>query len=95
MRNGRGTMNEKLEGPILPNESDPSHLDTDEKQAPLNGVEVPIYNKLELASETDLSIGSILKGTAAKPMTNFEKKAALINAEMDKFGMGRYQICIW
>jgi len=36
-----------------------------------------------------------LKGTAAKPLTTFEKKAALINAEMDKFGFGRYQICIW
>ena len=57
--------------------------------------EVPIYNDLELVSETDLSVGAILKGQAAKPLDLFEKKAALINAEIDKFGMGKYQICIW
>ncbi|ETI24010.1 hypothetical protein G647_03379 [Cladophialophora carrionii CBS 160.54] len=83
-----------LEGPILPNEKDASHLDTDNRRAP-PGPHVPIYNTVELASETDLSFGSILKGTAARPLTNFEKKAALINAELDKFGLGRYQICIW
>ena len=83
-----------LEGPILPNEKDASHLDTDEKRAP-PGPQIPIYNRVELASELDLSLASILKGTAAKPLTTFEKKAALINAELDKFGMGRYQLCIW
>ncbi|KAJ9601934.1 hypothetical protein H2200_013493 [Cladophialophora chaetospira] len=57
--------------------------------------QIPIYNQVELTSELDLSIGAILKGTAAKPLTLFEKKAALINAELDKFGMGRYQYCIW
>ncbi|KIV87936.1 hypothetical protein PV10_09215 [Exophiala mesophila] len=56
---------------------------------------VPQFNGLELVSETDLSFGSILKGTAVKPLTVFERKAALINAEFDKFGLGRYQICIW
>jgi hypothetical protein len=60
-----------------------------------SGVDVPIYNQLELISETDLSFAAILKGTAASPMNTFEKKAALINAELDKFGLGRYQICIW
>lgn len=92
--NAAARVNEKLEGPILPNESDPSHLDTDEKIARRPSA-VPIYNEVELVSETEMSFGQILKGTAGKPMTNFEKKAALINAEMDKFGMGRYQICIW
>jgi hypothetical protein len=72
----------------------------DEKKTPLerphsNVPDIPIYNKLELASEEDLSIGAILRGTAAHPLTTFEKKAALINAEIDKFGLGKYQICIW
>ena len=60
-----------------------------------DGAQVPIYNDLETASSEDLSIGAILRGTAAKPMNTFEKKAALINIELDKFGLGRYQICIW
>ncbi|KAF2214079.1 hypothetical protein CERZMDRAFT_111022 [Cercospora zeae-maydis SCOH1-5] len=34
-------------------------------------------------------------GSATSPLTAFEKKAALINAEIDNFGFGRYQICIW
>lgn len=71
----------------------------DEKKNPIiqpdGGVQVPIYNDLETASSEDLSIGAILRGTAAKPMNTFEKKAALINVELDKFGLGRYQICIW
>ncbi|KAJ4348012.1 uncharacterized protein N0V89_009384 [Didymosphaeria variabile] len=58
-------------------------------------VDVPIYNDVERVSSTDISFGAILKGTAANPMTTFEKKAALINVELDNFGMGRYQICIW
>ncbi|KAH6644117.1 sugar transporter-like protein [Boeremia exigua] len=71
----------------------------DEKKGSLShpdgGVQVPIYNDVEAASSEDLSIGAILRGTAAKPMNTFEKKAALINVELDKFGLGRYQICIW
>jgi hypothetical protein len=58
-------------------------------------VEVPIYNDVERVAETDMSFRAILKGTAANPLTTFEKKAALINVELDNFGMGRYQICIW
>lgn len=66
----------------------------DEKRpADLEGI--PIYNDAELVTREELSFGNVLKGTAAKPLTTFEKKAALINAEMDKFGLGRYQICIW
>lgn len=45
--------------------------------------------------EEDVSVGAILKGTAGRSLNTFEKKAALINAEFDKFGMGRYQWCIW
>lgn len=48
-----------------------------------------------VAPEAGLSIGNILKGHSAHNLTPFEKKAALINAELDKFGMGRYQWCIW
>lgn len=68
---------------------------SDEKQMHSQEVPIPIHNELQLASETDISLGAIIKGTATKPLTTFEKKAALINAEMDKFGLGRYQICIW
>ena len=76
------------------------HLDAGEKP-PMEksgnhpDVHVPVYSDVELVSETDLSFGAILKGTAANPLTTFEKKAALINAELDKFGLGRYQMCIW
>lgn len=56
---------------------------------------IPIYNELEEVSEPEISFGTILKGTTAVPLTTFEKKAALINAEIDKFGLGKYQICIW
>jgi hypothetical protein len=59
------------------------------------GVQIPIYNELELVSDENLSFNAILKGTAAHPLNTFEKKAALINGELDKFGLGRYQICIW
>lgn len=69
--------------------------ETDEKHMYSQEVSVPIHNELQLATETDISLGAIIKGTATKPLTTFEKKAALINAEFDKFGMGRYQICIW
>ncbi|KAL7006531.1 hypothetical protein EMMF5_003952 [Cystobasidiomycetes sp. EMM_F5] len=31
-------------------------------------------------SETDLSLGNILRGSAAAPLSNFDRKAALINA---------------
>jgi hypothetical protein len=59
------------------------------------GVQIPIYNNLELVSSENLTFNAILKGTAAHPLNTFEKKAALINAELDNFGLGRYQICIW
>ena len=58
-------------------------------------VEIPIYNDVERVNQTDLSFAAILRGTAANPLNTFEKKAALINVEIDKFGMGKYQICIW
>lgn len=57
--------------------------------------QIPIYSPVELLDHTDLSFSAILKGKAGNPLTPFEKKAALINAELDKFGLGRYQICIW
>ncbi|KAH7070568.1 sugar transporter-like protein [Paraphoma chrysanthemicola] len=78
---------------------EPRRLDADEKATSINenpgGVQVPIYNNLELVSSENLTFAAIIKGTAARPMDTFEKKAALINAEIDKFGLGRYQICIW
>ncbi|KAL7424646.1 hypothetical protein Q5752_000330 [Cryptotrichosporon argae] len=44
---------------------------------------------------SDMSIRAILKGTAHKRMTTFERKAELVNEEINKFGFGRYQWCIW
>ncbi|WVR03640.1 hypothetical protein IAU60_000635 [Kwoniella sp. DSM 27419] len=52
-------------------------------------------NGVDIKDEYDMSFAAIMKGTAAVPLTTFEKKAALINAELDKFGFGRYQMCIW
>lgn len=75
--------------------NEPNSLDEKKVPETHGGVQVPIYNDVELASSEDLSFAAIIKGTAAKPLTTFEKKAALINAELDKFGLGRYQICIW
>jgi MFS family permease len=76
-----------------------AHDFDDEKQVAdvpgAGGVQIPIYNSLELVSSENLTFAAILKGTAAHPLNTFEKKAALINAELDNFGLGRYQICIW
>ncbi|KAL7419004.1 hypothetical protein Q5752_006689 [Cryptotrichosporon argae] len=49
----------------------------------------------EVDQPTHLSVGDILRGSAHSALTPFERKAALINEEIDKFGFGRYQICIW
>ncbi len=73
----------------------PPEYDKSGSVAHRDGVQIPVYNDVERVSTPDLSFGAILRGTAATPLTTFEKKAALINAEMDKFGLGRYQICIW
>jgi hypothetical protein len=83
---------------VSPTRPNQAHLSDDEKipvEKKHSGVEIPIYNDVERIDHTDLSFAAILKGTAAKPLNTFEKKAALINVEIDKFGMGKYQICIW
>lgn len=78
MSAGMRNVHLDVDGPVFPNgEDNDTNLKTDEKRAPKQNI--PIYNELELVSENDLSLGSILKGTAARPLTNFEKKAALIN----------------
>jgi hypothetical protein len=86
-----------------------SYLRHDDEKAPYPELPNPT---VAVAEQHDLTLGAILRGTAANPLTNFEKKAALINAcvvrsparivmlmgvcsELDKFGFGRYQICIW
>lgn len=76
-------------------ENHPGHLDMKPQPDYNSDVQIPIYNSLELISTPDLTLTAILKGTAASPLTPFEKKAALINAELNAFGLGRYQICIW
>lgn len=60
-----------------------------------NEQQFPVYNRADAVTSTDFSFGTVIKGTTARPLTTFEKKAALINAENDKFGLGRYQWCIW
>ncbi|CAG8112554.1 unnamed protein product [Penicillium salamii] len=47
------------------------------------------------SSEGHISFGDIIEGTATHQATPFERKAALVNAEIDKFGFGKYQQCIW
>ncbi|KAI1613598.1 sugar transporter-like protein [Exophiala viscosa] len=42
-----------------------------------------------------LTVADMLKGTASHDLTPFERKAALINGEIDKMGFGKYQKCIW
>ena len=87
---------------VSPTRPNQAHLSDDEKipvereqSRKHSRVEIPIYNDVERIDHTDLTFASILKGTAATPLNTFEKKAALINVEIDKFGMGKYQICIW
>ncbi|THW36564.1 MFS general substrate transporter [Aureobasidium pullulans] len=65
------------------------HMSTTQAEAEVGQATVPV------APEAGLSMGNVFKGNAAHSLTTFEKKAALINAELDKFGMGRYQWCIW
>ncbi|WRT63866.1 uncharacterized protein IL334_000791 [Kwoniella shivajii] len=61
-----------------------------EEKAAIVQSDVPVID-----GRGDLNFADILKGTAANPLSTFEKKAALINAEIDQFGFGRYQFCIW
>lgn len=81
----------------LPERTKGSSSDDDKPHAIKDhpGIEIPIVNDVERVDQTNLSFAAILKGTAANPLNVFEKKAALINVEIDNFGMGRYQICIW
>jgi len=58
----------------------------------------PIYGEGDHHGHGDkLSAGAILKGDAGHtmPSTPFEMKAALVNRELDKMGLGRYQKAIW
>jgi len=55
----------------------------------------PFEKPLDVIDHYDLSFAAIMKGEAASPLTVFERKAALVNLEINKFGFGRYQICIW
>lgn len=76
-------------------------VDVDDQKSSLyphkteSGKRNSVHRSIAYPDSPDISLGAILRGTAANPLTIFEKKAALINAELDAFGMGRYQICIW
>lgn len=54
-----------------------THSDEDAKA---HSVVEDYHSTSDQSPGTDLSIAAILKGTATKPLTTFEKKAALINA---------------
>lgn len=43
----------------------------------------------------DESTGVMEETTLVDNRAIFERKAALVNAEIDKFGFGKYQWCIW
>lgn len=70
-----------------------SLANSDEKNR--RGSVTEYMNELDRAYDADITFSSVLNGTATERLTIFEKKAALINAELDKLGMGRYQWCIW
>lgn len=82
-----------FKGTAQPVEGSPDTLEKGKTTAVLK--DIPVVSNVSLAPEADLSFASIIKGTAANPLNNFEIKAAYINAELDKFGMGKYQWCIW
>ncbi|KAL2865902.1 major facilitator superfamily domain-containing protein, partial [Aspergillus lucknowensis] len=73
------------------------------EQAASNGVSVSDDDKIKQdvseQQEHEHSRGSILQGTLQgnvhHELTYFERKASLINEELDKFGFGKYQQCIW
>ncbi len=54
-----------------------SHFDTDEEAAA--NQYIPVVNGLDVMHEKNLTFSAIIKGNAAVPLTNFERKAALIN----------------
>jgi hypothetical protein len=66
------------EGPVLPDARDADALALDEKRVPFK--DVPLQATVDVASEKDLNFATMLRGTAANPLTVFERKAALINA---------------
>jgi hypothetical protein len=74
---------------VSPTEPRQAHLSDDKDSQPYpvekshSRVQIPIYNDVERIDHTDLSFAAILKGTAANPLTTFEKKAALINVEIE------------
>nr|XP_018266859.1 uncharacterized protein I303_00839 [Kwoniella dejecticola CBS 10117]OBR89017.1 hypothetical protein I303_00839 [Kwoniella dejecticola CBS 10117] len=78
------------DGPVVSEQIPGSKNVGQEEKAALHHSEVPVMD-----GRGSLNFADIMKGTAANPLSTFEKKAALINAELDQFGMGRYQICIW
>ncbi|ORY35314.1 major facilitator superfamily domain-containing protein [Naematelia encephala] len=75
---------------------------SDYKSGPQNDSErgdkdegLQMVTELPSEGETHVTMGDLLRGTVAQPLTHFERKAALINEEINKFGFGKYQQCIW
>ncbi|KAI5458320.1 sugar transporter-like protein [Mariannaea sp. PMI_226] len=69
------------------------NLDTD-KVASVADADFSDNGKTENHAKGNI-LQNALQGSAETELTYFERKAALINVELDKFGFGRYQQCIW
>jgi hypothetical protein len=59
------------------------------------GVEAGHSDKGQSEEKGYVWTGDITEGTAVDRRTLFERKAALVNAEIDRFGFGKYQLCLW
>ncbi|KAL2784610.1 major facilitator superfamily domain-containing protein [Aspergillus keveii] len=79
---------------------------TEQVLEPAASNDISISDKKEIGQDvsdkpeqTEHSKGSILQGTlqgtVQHELTHFERKAHLINEELDRLGFGRYQQCIW
>ena len=87
---GRGVLSEKAIMSDNKGVAPISHFTTDEETAPNQFI--PVINDLEVMHEKDLSFAAILKGTAAIPLTNFERKAALINVYVSIWHLGFVEV---
>ncbi len=75
--------------------TEPVPLYDDEKALRRRGVNG--VNRHDDLRSDRFTAGNILRGEVghALPATAYERKASLINMELDKLGFGRYQACIW
>ncbi|KAL3459171.1 major facilitator superfamily domain-containing protein [Aspergillus heterothallicus] len=75
-------------------------IDVDSKDISVSdagNVDKDVSVKAEVHDDTSKGdiLQSTLQGTIQHELTYFERKASLINDELDKLGFGKYQQCIW